>query len=316
MKYLKAIVRSIVVVFACFILKSRHISGKADISVKILVGYHKPAALLNDKKVFVPIHLGRAVSRDVPVRNSVQDGVISEENYRWLLKNMIGDDTGDNISLQNRDYAELTAAYWAWKNLDKLGNPDYVGLMHYRRHFAFKSYGKIEWLINVDSIDDKYQKQYGLNSEQIEKTIAGYDIVVLLTPMAVYDQYREVGGWIELLDTALQVLREKYSEYSDTSDEHMKSTDRGYMMNMFVMKRELFKEYCNWIFDISEETMNRLIGKNQPDKEFSRFYHTTIGHAIERLFGVFVKYKQKTAGIRVLELPVCIIEHPEKGVKF
>lgn len=29
----------------------------------------------------------------------------------------IGDNTGDNISLRNPNYCELTGLYWAWKNL-------------------------------------------------------------------------------------------------------------------------------------------------------------------------------------------------------
>ena len=61
---------------------------------------------------------------------------MSEKDYQWMLDNMIGDDTGDNISELNRNFNELTAIYWAWKNYDKLGNPDYIGLAHYRRFLA------------------------------------------------------------------------------------------------------------------------------------------------------------------------------------
>lgn len=35
----------------------------------------------------------------------------------------IGDNTGDNISLRNSNYCELTGLYWAWKNL----KCDYIG---------------------------------------------------------------------------------------------------------------------------------------------------------------------------------------------
>ena len=98
-------------------------------NVKILVGYHKPAYLLKTD-VLVPIHLGRALATDAS-----KDGKMSQEDYQWMLDNMIGDDTGDNISHLNREFCELTAIYWAWKNYDKLGNPDYIGFMHYRRHF-------------------------------------------------------------------------------------------------------------------------------------------------------------------------------------
>ena len=39
------------------------------------------------------------------------------------------DNTGEHISGLNRTYCELTAIYWAWKNLD-LKALDYVGVAH------------------------------------------------------------------------------------------------------------------------------------------------------------------------------------------
>ncbi|EOH9119425.1 DUF4422 domain-containing protein, partial [Campylobacter jejuni] len=99
--------------------------------VKILVGYHKPAVLLKDD-ILTPIHLGRALATQAS-----KDGEMSKEDFEWMCENMIGDDTGDNISHLNRYFCELTGIYWAWKNYDKLGNPDYIGFMHYRRHFIF-----------------------------------------------------------------------------------------------------------------------------------------------------------------------------------
>lgn len=42
------------------------------------------------------------------------------------------DNTGDNISIKNPNYCELTAFYWIWKN--QLHRADeYVGVYHYRR---------------------------------------------------------------------------------------------------------------------------------------------------------------------------------------
>lgn len=71
-------------------------------TVKILVGYHKPAPLLKSD-IPTPIHLGRDVAME-----SSRDGALSEGEYRWMLDNMIGDNTGDNISCKGRFLNELT----------------------------------------------------------------------------------------------------------------------------------------------------------------------------------------------------------------
>lgn len=89
--------------------------------VKILVSYHKPSLLLKND-IMLPIHAGRSVAR-----HPSKDGAISDSSYNWLIENMIGDDTGDNISAKNRFYNEVTSIYWAWKNAAKLDNPDYIG---------------------------------------------------------------------------------------------------------------------------------------------------------------------------------------------
>ena len=55
-----------------------------------------------------------------------------------MLEHMRGDDTGENISALGLHFAETSAIYWAWKNYDHLGNPDYIGVCHYRRLFEPK----------------------------------------------------------------------------------------------------------------------------------------------------------------------------------
>ena len=111
---------------------------------KIFLSYHKPSVLLSDD-VFCPIHVGRVMHEITP--------------DSWLAQNLIGDDTGDNISNKNANYCELTAQYWAWKNYDKLGNPDYIGLMHYRRHLIMRA-GELD-VVHFEELDEEnYLKEY------------------------------------------------------------------------------------------------------------------------------------------------------------
>lgn len=56
----------------------------------------------------------------------------------WCFDHLLFErDFDDNIANLNRKLNELTSAYLAWKNKDKLGiqDSDYIGLCHYRRFF-------------------------------------------------------------------------------------------------------------------------------------------------------------------------------------
>ncbi len=81
-------------------------------NIKILVCAHKDSRL-PQHEYFCPIQVGASLTsaRFFPVL----------------------DNTGDNISDRNPHFCELTAHYWAWKNL----KCDIIGLNHYRRFFDF-----------------------------------------------------------------------------------------------------------------------------------------------------------------------------------
>lgn len=92
--------------------------------LKIIVAYDKKsedfrdllAQYDKDHEVYVPVMGGHAL------------GGIPE-----IFADMQGDDTGENISTLNPYICEMSQLYWAWKHLNELGNPDHIGLCHYRR---------------------------------------------------------------------------------------------------------------------------------------------------------------------------------------
>lgn len=90
-----------------------------EFSVKIIVATHKKYQMPSDQ-MYIPIHVGADGKKDAE-GNDLDFGYIK-------------DNTGDNISNLNPSFCELTGLYWAWKNLDA----DYIGLVHYRRHFSKK----------------------------------------------------------------------------------------------------------------------------------------------------------------------------------
>ena len=67
-----------------------------------------------EDEVYIPIQVGDDI-----------------ETFRGFMR----DNTGDNIADDNPRLCELTAIYWAWKNLKS----EYIGFAQYRRHFTDKS---------------------------------------------------------------------------------------------------------------------------------------------------------------------------------
>ena len=74
--------------------------------IHISVACHKPSRL-PENPLLVPVQV-----------NSANAG---------KRMDMAHDDEGENISLKNPEYCELTAQYWEWKNVEA----DYYGLCHY-----------------------------------------------------------------------------------------------------------------------------------------------------------------------------------------
>ena len=231
-------------------------------SVKILVCYHKPAMLYKDD-VFVPIHLGRALATEAS-----KDGVMSREDYQWMLDNMIGDDTGDNISHLNRYFCELTAIYWAWKNYDKLGSPDYIGLCHYRRLFAKED---IAEATNYDILG-AYEK-IGAHA-------------------TIYTNFT-CGHRSMALDEACAALKQKFADYAETAQNYLQC-DAGYFYNMFIMKKELFFEYCQMLFEVLMPLHQKT------DYSTMTYYNQRMpGFLAERLTGIFINYQENKKACQV-----------------
>lgn len=235
--------------------------------IKILVAYHKPAKLFKDD-VFEPIHVGRACS------------TLSDEEKQWMLDNMIGDDTGDNISVLNPHFAEMTAIYWAWKNYDKLGNPDYIGFCHYRRLFSQE---------DIDSFAD-----YDITAPF--ETNGGAK-----TSQKIWQENHRTS---DLLD-AVALLCQKNKKYDGLVEPYLAQT-QGYYYNMFIMKKELFLEYCEIIFDILFK-----IHKRQDYQKVSYYNCRMPGFVAERLTGLFIA--EKEAGCLVKK---CQHWHVEESAKI
>ena len=253
--------------------------------VKLLICYHKPAYLLKDN-VMTPIHVGRANAK---VR-------MGEENpdYQWLVNNMIGDDTGENISNKNDYYNEMTAVYWAWKNYEELGNPDYIGLMHYSRHFIFDE--NITDVVNVKNFDESSYKSFlGYDERKMSDFVDGYDFIAHIGEVPNVYQHYIRNQRKEDLDRAIEIVLKKYPDYESYVDGYFNGSESNFC-NMCIFSRKIFFEYCEWIFSILEEF------ENQIDMAQKRFFIS------ERLTGLFLYRLMKNKEMKYKKLPIAFLE--------
>ena len=180
----------------------------------IVVATHKKYRMPKDP-LYLPLHVGAEGKRDAK-------GNPLDFGYQK-------DNEGENISLKNPRYCELTGIYWAWKNLDS----DYLGLVHYRRYFGGRNRGKELF----DSI---------LTSEELEPMLGKYEVFVPRERRymieTLYSHYAHTH-YAEHLDTTRTVLSEKYPEYLSSYDKVVNQT-HGYMFNMMIMDKAHFNVYC------------------------------------------------------------------------
>ncbi|HEA8165074.1 TPA: DUF4422 domain-containing protein, partial [Campylobacter coli] len=263
--------------------------------VKILVGYHKPATLIKNE-VFVPIHLGR----DLATQAS-KDGEMSQGDFKWLCENMIGDNTGENISHLNRYFCELTGIYWAWKNYDKLGNPDYIGFMHYRR-FLFNDDGEF---INKN-MQFPFSSLYYIedNVLHIDKTLKEFDIGMPYSENVsdrgfenIKDQFSKSQGHnIRDLELAIAYIENNYPEMQNFVKQYFNGVS-GYFYNMFILSRKHFINYCSFIFDLGIQLHNFIREER------------SIAYVLERITGFYLYYLKCQKDIAFREFPVAYIQN-------
>lgn len=265
---------------------------KAEFSKVVLyTSHHKPSAFLSSD-IIKPIHVGK------------------ENSYNDIC--CMGDNTGDNISYKNPFYCELTAQYWVWKNEEL---PDYVGFMHYRRHLNFsenQGYEEDVWgVVNENLLSTAYEEKFGLNEKSINEAVSGVDIL-LPKKWSVkqagsknnYDHYKSSPHLhIEDYQGAIDSLLFLYPEYATAVREFNQATD-GYYTNMFVMKKEIFIEYSEWLFSIFDHLENHFSMRNYSSQE-----KRVIGHISERLFNIFILNKEKKQPLVKKELQRTFIKN-------
>ena len=206
------------------------------------------------------------------------------------------DNTGKNISKKNHNYSELTGLYWLWQNqaLKDQDPNSFYGLVHYRRFLSKINHKEI--------LTKDYLKSLLYDADKNIK----YDIILPKKRKyyieSLYNHYAHTLH-IGPLDKTRQIIQDRHPEYLPEFD-RLKIRRSAHMFNIFIMRKGVFNEYCNFLFDILmnlEKTLTKA-EINQYDEFHARFF----GRISELLLDVFLytKYPNLDQKTNILELKI------------
>ena len=258
---------------------------------------------LIDNPLYVPVRCGAVFDHENPMQ-------------------IVGDDTGDNISELRMSFCEFTVQYWAWKNIEA----DYCGLCHYRRYLSFS-----EKRFKTDDYNMVYtsvltpvgeKRRFGLlDPICMADEIRRYDLVVseyaevskISTPCGKMTTVREMwdaydGEFFEkkVIAWMFQLIDETAPMYSQSAREYFAGTrHRGF--NCYVIRRELFDRLCRLQFPIMFEISRRLNTDG-----YTQTMRRTPAFIGEMLYGIFVYHVTTKEHWRVCERQLVFFRDTER----
>lgn len=266
-------------------------SSDKPLDLKILISCHKEI-ILPEAEVYLPVQVGAA-------------------NTDIRLAGMQPDNEGENISDRNFTFCELTAQYWAWKNL----KADYIGLCHYRRFFYFgeQNYAKNDHSqIEADALSEYSIRDFRLDDAAlIRSEIEGYDLITApywdvsktIAPGGVKSTVAEhmiAYGLFEAedLEKLRSIIVERQPRYLSHFDAYVNGKKYlGY--SCYIMRRTLFDQFCEFEFDVLQAF----------DEAFDYSYLTTTkkricGYFGEILYSVFVESIRAEGQAKIKQVPL------------
>ncbi|MQW22589.1 MULTISPECIES: DUF4422 domain-containing protein [unclassified Lactococcus] len=208
--------------------------------------FHKPLFKNEYKKIFVGPN---------------QANLASGQDYR--------DSSGDNIAEKNANYNEMTAIYWAWKNLDL----DNYGFCHYRRFLKYD--GKL------------------LDKKTIDRLLQTYDVIVPKVEkygdgIRTYEEiYLETVKYNDV-DLLRGIITKNHPEWLNAFNHVMsEQSGNGHMRNTFIMTNQAFDSYCSFIFTLLFE-LEEIVPKSEITGQRTRMF----GFLSEKLLDVWIENNQ------------------------
>jgi hypothetical protein len=265
-------------------------------NLKIYIATHKKFDVPKSK-YHIPLHVGREGKEDL---------------------GYLGDNTGDNISLENANYCELTGFYWIWKNVK---DADYVGLCHYRRYFIVAT--KLNDFYYYTSLSLRKIKGFLKNRKEWKErktTIKGYSYLnknIMKTEKYLENKLNDSDVLLlkefklnismkthaeTLFKREVEILRriieKNHLDYLKAYDDFMEGNKIS-PCNMVICKKEIFDKYSKWLFsifhqlekevEISEDTYKARIFGFLSEYLLNIYFQYNKNYRINRMDMLFIK---------------------------
>lgn len=172
--------------------------------------------------------------------------------HDFNIKDILKDNTGENISKENTQYSELTAYYWAWHNL-KEKDYDYIGIEHYGRHF----------IKDVSYFNDNVKKEFLFDEKDIIETLSKYDFIVPVHESqdeSVFELYKRCFddfGKKMLIWILRFFYRYDMNNYVEAALKYF-SHNRVYRGNLLITSKKEFDNYCYIMFSMINYIKDRM----------------------------------------------------------
>lgn len=229
----------------------------------ILSIFYQPPEMLKDyikhsKHLYVPMNSGNLKGTDA-----------------WCDKHLRYEtDFKDNIAHLNPKLNEMSLIWCYWKNLMK--NADYVGFNHYRRMFATSDFKDLADYDIVDAKPIAMLFNMSFFTGDPKPNLVTTDI------KNGYAICHEIDDW-----NKMEEILKKTPFYVDFEEWKMQNCLSS-PCNMFIMKKKIFEEYCEFIFPILFELEKQVDLTGRSD-----YQGRALAFLSERLTSLFLFVKKQ-----------------------
>ena len=207
-------------------------------------------------KIFIVAHKDFKNNRHNPVYNIVVDDKSQLKNNYSNITIFYANE--GKLYNMNRAYSEMSQIDYIYQ-LYKKGtlSSKYIGFNHYRRYFNFTD--------NIPNIEDIFKH---------------YDVILnqpAFIPEGIKKQFCNFHI-CEKYDQILSIIKELKPEYYKIA---LKNSRKKiiYFFNLFIMKKEDFFKYCEFMYDILFEFDRRNNFKNDSDVlNYTKMYYNNTGN--------------------------------------